>query len=75
MKPTITYQIAMAAAQDAGNRHMRAAGRTKWDEEDWNHACETFKRLWPQPDLTITAPQNDFADRDTRDTCSSESPV
>lgn len=28
--PTITYGLAMAAAQDAGNRHMRAGRRTKW---------------------------------------------
>jgi hypothetical protein len=44
----MTYALAMAAAQDAGNRHMRAAGRSKWAVADWNHACETFTRLWPQ---------------------------
>ena len=45
----ITYELAMAAARDAGNRSMRAGRRTKWAVKDWNAACETFERLWPSP--------------------------
>lgn len=48
-KPTITYSLAMAAGHDAGNRSMRAGGRTKWAVKDWNEACKTFERLWPTP--------------------------
>ena len=36
------YQIAMAAGQDAGDRSMREAGRTSWNDEDWNAACSTM---------------------------------
>jgi hypothetical protein len=32
IKPT--HEIAMAAAQDEGNRSARAAGRAAWNEED-----------------------------------------
>jgi len=46
---TMTYSLAIAAGQDAGNRSMRQAGRSKWDEDDWNVAAETFGRLWPEP--------------------------
>ena len=42
----VTYEIAHAASQDAGNKHMRAAGRTKWNEDDWNVATAEFERLF-----------------------------
>ena len=42
-----TYGLAMAAGKDAANRRMRAAGRNKWNEGDWNLMCETFERLYP----------------------------
>ena len=29
-------RIASAAGRDAGNRSMRAAGRTAWNADDWN---------------------------------------
>jgi hypothetical protein len=45
----VTYSLAMAAGHDAGNRSMRAGGRTKWAVRDWNAACETFAKLWPEP--------------------------
>jgi hypothetical protein len=38
-------KIAYAAGWDAGNRSMRAGGRTAWDEGDWDAACEVFDRL------------------------------
>lgn len=50
----ITYELAMAAAHDAGNRSMREEHRTKWAVKDWNVACETFERLWPNPARTVT---------------------
>lgn len=34
-----------ASAQDAANMQMRAAGRSKWSDDDYNHACETQERL------------------------------
>lgn len=44
----MTYDIAMGAGQDAGNRSMRRAGRTAWSEDDYNVAVEEFNRLWPE---------------------------
>ena len=44
-KQTVTYKIAMAAGQDAGNKSMKAAGRTSWNDDDWNVAAETTARL------------------------------
>lgn len=41
----MTHKIAMAAGQDAANRNMKRNGRTEWNEEDWNVACETFNKL------------------------------
>lgn len=54
MTETMSYRIAMAAARDAGNRHMRADGRTVWAVADWNHACETFARLWPPSQIAVS---------------------
>jgi hypothetical protein len=54
----MTYAIASAAGQDAANRQMRAAGRKKWNEDDWNLACEVMKKLFPQgKGSIITTPQ------------------
>ena len=52
MKPTMTFELAHAAASDAGNRSMRKAGRSRWNEDDWNSMVETFDRLWPMPTET-----------------------
>lgn len=41
----MSQAIAHAAGWDAGNSTMRAAGRTAWNEDDWNAACELFNRL------------------------------
>lgn len=30
-----------ASAQDAASMQMRAAGRQKWNEDDWNKTVET----------------------------------
>ena len=44
----MTYEIAKAAAWDAGNRSMRAAGRPAWSAEDYNACCAEFNRLMPE---------------------------
>lgn len=44
----MTYKLAMAAAQDAGNRAMRAGGRKVWSAGDYRKACKEFERLWPR---------------------------
>ena len=41
----ISRQIAYAAGRDAGNRSMRAAGRTEWNDDDWDAASEVTARL------------------------------
>ncbi len=42
-------EIAKAAAWDAGNRSMRAAGRTFWNRDDYNVAVRELHRLDPCP--------------------------
>jgi hypothetical protein len=42
---TVTYQVAMAAGRDAGNRSMREANRTEWNDTDWNTATKTTEQL------------------------------
>jgi hypothetical protein len=44
--PVMTREIAQAAATDAGTRSMHAAGRTKWNQDDYNAAAGIFNRLW-----------------------------
>jgi hypothetical protein len=41
----ITYNLAMAASRDAGNRHAKKAGRIVWNWEDWDCAADEFARL------------------------------
>lgn len=43
----LTYDLLMAASRDAGNASMRKAGRTAWNEDDFDAACEASDRLWP----------------------------
>jgi hypothetical protein len=40
-----TQAVAHAVGWDAGNSAMRAAGRTAWNEDDWDAACDAFDRL------------------------------
>lgn len=44
----ITREIAYAVGLDEANRSMWTAGRQTWNEEDYQVACNTFKKLWPQ---------------------------
>lgn len=43
MKATIA--IARAAGQDAGNRNMKAGGRIRWNEQDWNVAAAVMQKV------------------------------
>lgn len=45
MQTTLTPALIRAAATDAGNRSMRAAGRKVWSAEDYDAACAEFERL------------------------------
>jgi len=41
----MTDTIARAAATDAGNRAMRAGGRTAWSVDDYDAAAAEYQRL------------------------------
>ena len=40
-----TYQLAMAASLDAGNRSMKKAGRAKWSQKDIEAAEKAFHQV------------------------------
>lgn len=41
--------VARAAGADAGNRSMRAGGRSKWSADDYDAAARTFNEvLWEE---------------------------
>lgn len=44
-KVKMTYELAMAAGQDAGNKHMRKADRTFWNKNDYYVATKEARRL------------------------------
>lgn len=46
----MTYDLAHAAAWDAGNRSMKAGKRTRWSLEDRDACWREFDRLWPWPE-------------------------
>ena len=41
----VDHAVAMAAGRDAGNASMRRAGRTAWNEDDWNAAADAVAAL------------------------------
>ncbi len=45
MKRKATYEIAMAAGRDAGNKSMCERGLKRWDHICWNVAAGTFELL------------------------------
>lgn len=45
MRRVATYQEAMAAGRDAGNRSMRSGGRAVWSEADRDAAARVTLRL------------------------------
>lgn len=59
----MTYQLAHAAAWDAGNRSMRAAGRERWGEEDRDACAAEFERLWPTPKTVADLRRQERANR------------
>lgn len=40
----ISLATARAAGWDEGNRSMRAAGRTAWNEDDWDAAARVVRQ-------------------------------
>jgi hypothetical protein len=42
---TKLFDIARAAGHDAGNRSMKAAGRTSWSVDDFNAAAAEMNRI------------------------------
>jgi len=45
MRVKPTYELAMAAGQDAANKRMRKANRTAWNRDDYNAAVVEANRL------------------------------
>ena len=41
-----SYNVAMAIAQDAGNRHAKLHGRTSWNASDYAYAAFVFAEIW-----------------------------
>ena len=64
-RPALTYENAHTAGWDAGNRSMRAAGRSVWNEDDWCTACAAMSRLSPRdrwrPIYAVHRPRNPLA--------------
>lgn len=44
-RPRLTDALIRAGAADAGNRAMRAAGRTRWNDADYAAAAREYNRL------------------------------
>lgn len=53
--------LAHRAGWDAGNKSMRAAGRSAWNEDDWNAAHQAYERLARQGGFWIDEQANDDA--------------
>lgn len=49
--PVLTYAYAHSAAWDAGNRSMRAAGRDRWNDDDYSAAARAFDALQAAADV------------------------
>ncbi len=47
MPVRMTRDLAFRAGVDHGNRSMSAAGRSAWDDQDYNAAILMFNALWP----------------------------
>lgn len=60
--PTLTAATCYAAGRDAGNKAMRAAGRTAWNETDYEAACMETIRLLRVADLI---PEHDQPEKGT----------
>uniref|UniRef100_A0A6H1Z9Q4 Uncharacterized protein n=1 Tax=viral metagenome TaxID=1070528 RepID=A0A6H1Z9Q4_9ZZZZ len=57
----MTYPLAHAAATDEGNRSMRAGGRRRWSEEDYNASAKEFNRIFPvDQDIRICCPPKEI---------------
>jgi hypothetical protein len=60
----MTQELARAAATDAGNRHMRAGRRAKWNQDDFIAAACEFNRLWKSNELMLPRPKENSDGRD-----------
>ena len=58
MEITITYEIAMAAATDAGNRNMRKDDRIFWNEDDYAVASTVFGKLMQKENADVSNSNN-----------------
>lgn len=45
LNPLEAIRLFNACGRDAGNRHMRKAGRTSWSRSDYNAACRVSNKL------------------------------
>lgn len=45
----LTRSIVWASARDCGNRSIKSAGRTAWNEDDYNAANAEATRLFASP--------------------------
>ena len=55
----MTYEIAHAAAWDAGNRSMHRGDRKQWNEDDRDACIREFERLWPSPRALVCGCRTD----------------
>lgn len=55
MPQPMTREIALAAARDEGDRSMRAAGRTAWNQDDWYAASRRFNQVWANYHKALTS--------------------
>ena len=56
----LTYGVAMAISENAGNSSMHKANRKSWNDADWNAMLKQFKKLIPFLPVTIERDQNDI---------------
>lgn len=52
--------LARAAGRDAGVRSAACAGRTQWDDDDWNRACGTFADMMQAFGYDPNIPPEDY---------------
>ena len=45
VSPTNADKYARSIGFDAGQKHCRKHGRTAWNEDDWNVACEAYEQF------------------------------
>lgn len=51
-RATMSRELAVAIAWDAGNESMEEGRRAAWSAEDYNRAVDMFNELWPEKGLS-----------------------